>query len=438
MKVVCAFIAQKVMIAPGRCAKGVVACRSGSVAVVFAIVLPILIGIGALAIDVSQWYWEQRNLQSAADAGAVSGALELGYTGTTEALARARMDTARNDIGNTAVVTVESPPTTGAFAGDAAAITVSINKPMPLYLARIMGLGAISVSVTSTARVSSSGSDPCILGLDTTIEGAVTVNGNGSVTMDCGVAANSSHAAAVDMASGSAEMSVTDVNVVGGVSNRWGKLTTSGSISTSSAAVDDPYGDVDVTPPAGCDEQNFKLNNNANVTLSPGTYCGGMSLKGTVDLAPGTYYIKGGDLQINASATVTGDDVTLVLTNDGSDFATINKINGGANVELEAPTTGDFAGLAIIQDRDAPSCTGGGCNRVNGGSDLNIKGAIYIPNQSIDFTGNSDVTNNPNDGCLQIVARQVLFSGNSALTNADCENAGVKKINVGVLAGLVE
>jgi hypothetical protein len=400
-----------------------------------------MIGIGALAIDVSQWLWEQRNLQSAADAGAVSGAMELAYTGPSQAERRARIDTERNDIGAEAVVTVETPPSFGAFAGDAAALAVLIDKPMPLYLARVVGLESVTVSVRSAARFDNAGGQ-CVLGLDESIEGAVEVDGNGSVTMDCGVAANSSDPAAINMDSGSARMSVTAVTTPGGVNNRWDGLTASEGMTTGAAPIDDPYDEVEISERGKdetlCDETNFRLNNNADVDLLPGSYCGGMSLKGTVDLASGTYYIKGGELQINAGATVRGTDVTLVLTTDGSDYASI-KINGGADVELSAPTdeTERYAGLVIMQDPDAPACTGGNCNRINGGANMNLQGAIYIPNQSIDFTGNSNITNDPDHGCLQIVARQVIFTGSSALTNADCEDAGVKDIGT-LLVNLVE
>ena len=52
----------------------------GSMAIVIAIVLPILIGFMGLSVDVTNWYLAKRKVQTAVDSGAISGALTLSYT----------------------------------------------------------------------------------------------------------------------------------------------------------------------------------------------------------------------------------------------------------------------------------------------------------------------------------------------------------------------
>ena len=49
--------------------------------------------------------------------------------------------------------------------------------------------------------------------------------------------------------------------------------------------------------------------------LSPGCWTGGVNLSGTQTLAGGIYIIDGGQLKINANATVTGSNITFVLLN---------------------------------------------------------------------------------------------------------------------------
>ena len=44
--------------------------------------------------------------------------------------------------------------------------------------------------------------------------------------------------------------------------------------------------------------------------LDPGRYCSGLSLKNTVNLAPGVYVIDGGTLKINANTNLNGTGVT--------------------------------------------------------------------------------------------------------------------------------
>jgi hypothetical protein len=65
--------------------------QDGAVAVIVAIMLVVLMGVGAFVLDVGNLYWERRQLQNAADAGAMSAAQELIAGGSeNEALAEAR------------------------------------------------------------------------------------------------------------------------------------------------------------------------------------------------------------------------------------------------------------------------------------------------------------------------------------------------------------
>ena len=50
--------------------------RRGAVAVAVAVLLPVLIGFAGLGVEVGWWFWIQRQNQSAADAAAISAALE--------------------------------------------------------------------------------------------------------------------------------------------------------------------------------------------------------------------------------------------------------------------------------------------------------------------------------------------------------------------------
>ena len=77
---------------------------------------------------------------------------------------------------------------------------------------------------------------------------------------------------------------------------------------------------------------------------------------------------------------------TIVLTSStSSGYATAN-INGGATLNLTAPTTGATMGLAFFQDRNAPTA-GTSANTFNGGGTQNIVGAIYFPNQGVTYAG---------------------------------------------------
>jgi hypothetical protein len=156
---------------------------------------------------------------------------------------------------------------------------------------------------------------------------------------------------------------------------------------------------------------------------------------------PGTYVLNKGDFTVNGGATITGDGVTIILTSStGSSYGTI-KINGGANVSLSAPTAddtsgsiqGDYTGMLFYQDRNSGSTPSLDAS-FNGGSTMEVSGAIYMPNNSVSFNGGNSTDSN---GCLMLVAQTVSFNGNADIEN-ECDMYGGNPITYGAAPGLVE
>src|SRR6266478_3934282 len=54
-------------------------CSAGAVAVVTALVMPVLLGFTSLGVEVGHWYLAQRQMQGAADAAALSAAADYIY-----------------------------------------------------------------------------------------------------------------------------------------------------------------------------------------------------------------------------------------------------------------------------------------------------------------------------------------------------------------------
>ena len=76
---------------------------------------------------------------------------------------------------------------------------------------------------------------------------------------------------------------------------------------------------------------------------------------------------------------------------------------------------GEYRGLAFFQDRNAPVINSGSPNKLYGGSNMNITGAIYFPTQRLSFSGG----NSSEGTCTRIVAYMIDFTGTSGL-NTDC------------------
>ncbi len=395
--------------------------REGVIGVLIAIAMPVLLGTTALAVEAGLWYAERRSLQTAADAGAMGAALELANNRSYNVTSAATDSAARNGwSAASSSIEVNNPPLSGADAGDTNAVEVILRQTMPLLLTQMFLSEPVVIRTRAVARITP-GTGFCVLALDPGAGGALTVGGTGDVLLtECGVASNSvaSNAMAI---SGTGKMNTESVHTVGGVSvSGSGTLTTAQDPQTYAPAIPDPYAGLAAPTVGACDETNWKSGAHANVTIYPGVYCGGLDVgqQANVTLAPGTYIIDGGGLNVNGNAALQGSGVTIIMTSSsGSDYGTVD-INGGAVVDLSAPSSGTYAGILFFQDRDAPTT---GSHSFLGGSTTEFKGALYFPKTKTIFSGG----NSSDGGCMQIVARTVEFRGNSDI-DADCTGVGVK------------
>lgn len=199
--------------------------QRGVVAVIIAILAPLLIGFAALAVDVTYWYGTHESLQMAADTAAMTDAL-VGPTSGTDATnvaeqAANRATGSRYAFGSTdasasLVVTLASNQGSGGAAAQAS-YTVVVSQPSTLFLAGIIDGFANSkptISATATAvRQAGSGGSACILATATSgqaisASGAAQIIGN-----NCGVFANSNASNPNNPSSGDA-IAVTGSGVI--------------------------------------------------------------------------------------------------------------------------------------------------------------------------------------------------------------------------------
>jgi len=407
--------------------------RSGSLIVTFAVATPVVLGAVGLGVESGLWYTAKRSLQTEADAAALSGAYERAKGRPTNVMAAAMREAVRNGFVAAApnTSTVNNPPASGPNAGEPEAVEVLLGKQQqPLFSG--LFLGDLTISVRSVAMVQTTGT-ACVLALDPSMDGALTSTGNPTVNMaGCVMAANSTSASAINM-TGSTTVTAQSLWTAGGYTNGGSatiNLTT--PAETNAWALDDPYASMTVPNLSGCDHNNFS--SNSTQTLNPGVFCNGFSLQSHANIAlnPGTYYIDGGNLQIQGGAKVRcncpgpNDGVTFVMTSStsASQIGTAD-IRGGADVVLSAPKTGSFAGLIFFQDPRATNTAGD--NKFNGGASMQLTGAIYSRYQTVEYTGNND---SGGANCTQIIGRHVVFTGHSTINNTGCPTAGVEPLKI--------
>ncbi len=412
--------------------------EAGSVVVLAAILLPIVIGGMGLGAETGYWYLSQRKMQHTADVSAHAGATRK-RAGDDETKIRAAAEHIAAASGMAEIV-VNNPPTSGAYAGDMDSVEVLISKTQPLLFSSIFMDAPVTIDARAVARFSSdNNSVACVLALSKTASGAVTVSGSTTVNLEgCDVHSNS-NAANSFLMSGSGILTTDCVTTVGGaVTTAQLTVNNPDCPKEQSGEIPDPFEMVLEPAVTGtCRSNKVGTPSKATALPNPQTpqenhpsgvlairFCDGLDLKGQVTFAPGLYIIQG-DVTVNAGeeTQLFGDGVTFFITSGGR-----LRFNGAAQLNLSAPTEGPFKGILFFGDRD-DNVT----HLVNGASGSTLQGAIYAAGSAIEYKGNSTTSN----GCTQLIGNTVTFIGNSTM-NSKCEAAGYDDIETGQVVRLVE
>jgi uncharacterized membrane protein len=129
------------------------------------IALIVLLGLGGLATDAGLLWTEKRQLQTAADAAAVAGALAVVSGGNVSTAAKTDSSVNGFTDGTGGVtVTVNNPPASGSYAGNSNAVEAIVSKPESTYFLRVV-LGYNSVAIQARA-VAHTGAHDCIYVVD--------------------------------------------------------------------------------------------------------------------------------------------------------------------------------------------------------------------------------------------------------------------------------
>jgi Flp pilus assembly protein TadG len=383
--------------------------RGGSVAIMMGLVLPVVIGMTALGSEIVFLLFKHRQMQSVADAAALSAAtaIQTGYPGFAVEARAITASLGFNDQVNGVTITPNNPPATGPNTGNSSAVEVIVSQPQTLFLVTLFRSGLFNLTARAVA-LPGTGTD-CVLQLNGSPPSTgVTISNGANVNLTtCGLAADSTGNPSLLMNSG-AQLNAQSVSVSGTASITNGAaINPSSALKTSQPAVLDPYAGVAMPSYSGCGFNN-KVLAFGTWTLSPGVYCNGLSLGngGTVTMNPGVYFINQGVFSVQGGVTLTGTGVTIVLTSStGSGYATVNIANG-TNVTLSAPTAGATAGIVFFGDRSAPASN---VADFGGGATINVTGALYFPTQEVIFQNGSSNSSS----CTQLIAGTIQFTGGS-------------------------
>jgi len=417
----------------------------GVSAVVVAVALPGLIGFGALGAETGLWYTIKLQNQSAADAAAISAAYEViaGKIDVTNDLTpAASAAAAQNGYSGTSPAVIYPYNDSTVSSG----IAVTLQQTQRALLAS-MFLSGVTITTKAVAVIEIL-DNPCILALSTSGTD-VEVSAASSLDLpNCSVAANSTSNSSIDIQDSTGSITAVTLITPGEISLQGNAidppappsefiLTSQPMIGARSIA--DPYaGTLTHTflttgmPTVGSCKSSttgkVKTYSKANCIIA------GLSIKTgqTVDLSPGTYWIKGnltiassGVLKCPTCDNVNGVTIILIAHNNKIGYVTMPS---NATLNLNAPSSGPFAGLVLVQDSNGLpkgtlyTSTHSTFSMAPGAT---LNGLVYFPNSSMTLEGAAGTVNSK---CLLLVADTVTFNGTFSLDTSGCVSAGLTNL----------
>jgi hypothetical protein len=371
-----------------------------------------------MAVDGGALQREKRLAQKAADAAALAAAVEIFRARTDSVTASALGESRNNGFANGhrgVTVTVTYPTTSGFFVG-ANYVKVVVQRRMASLFASFVGRDSVTVTAQAVAGLGTA-TQQCLVVLDGSAGPALEVKSQARVTATgCGVTVNSSDNSgspqAVDVQS-SSYLTTGSLSVVGGVS---GSGIYTPAATTGVPLAPDPMGYLTwPAVPNTCNFTNVNINTAAEaaVALTPGTYCGGITVATvSATMMPGVYYLRGQNagkaLSIKSAGGLSGTGVTFVLDSSSSGQFGIVDIESSGIVNLSAPTTGTWAGILMYQN---PSATSSLTNIFQSGSTSMLSGTIYFKNTSVEVKSSGANGSTTIDGAL--LARTISVHDNA-------------------------
>jgi hypothetical protein len=381
------------------------------VAVIMAIsAMPVMIA-ASIGLDMASSSQTKSQIQTAADAAVLAAARRLAIGADDSDKQQLALDTFYANLSPSLQhLVVGSPEVDIDFPTNTVKLSASVTTS-PLIGS--FATDAIALGVEAAATISE-GTPICMMALNPHAEAAVSIQGTADIVADgCSIQINSDHEEALHQ-NGSATATAESYCVQGGYSGS--NITP--EPEENCAAENDPLEDQFAEDWAeegfdsmGCTYSNVEQINSTDVTnLSPGIYCGGLTIKkGTVVLQQdGIYLFRDGPLEIQSQGRLQGSEVAVLFDGDST---TRLVTQAGASIDISARSSGTFKGIAFGQH---PSSVPDDPHLLIGGGEIEINGIVYFPEQELKITGGGEI----GSGSAQfaIMADTIAIEGNGQLT----------------------
>lgn len=300
--------------------------ENGQAIVLTVVSLALLMACIGLAVDVGTLFNAKRKVQIAADAGAVAGALELAYNGSSNVSTSVDNAAMANGITNSNQITVTPSPTDGYHQGSGF-VEVVVRQPNPTFFMGIFVPGKVKVAARAVAGITPAPS--CGYVLDPTAKGALSLQGNATInSAGCGWDVNSNDPQAACITGGSALLNAPYVRFRATTITPAGNCNGTLSIPTfkGTSIISDPLGGLSAPAASACSSPGGTTVTASTLTVGAsdpnaaltGIVCftNKVTISGTGTLGvtgTATTYVFNGGVEINGGANITVPNGTFVI-----------------------------------------------------------------------------------------------------------------------------
>ncbi len=371
--------------------------QSGGVALPFALALGGLAVGSSVAVDYSNISTQRTRLQSIADASALAAVREFRLGNASSSII---IQAAQNHANSALAGSKETVQVTPSVDTANKSVTVRVSTSVLSFFPGITGRSATEIATTATAKMVG-GAPVCVVGLDQNATSTIEMDKSAKLSApECAVYSNSKMPNGL-MAKNSAVMKAAFICSAGGKSSP-GPGSFLPEPKTDCPVIPDPLAQRKQPAASSCTATAMVVKGSM-LSLSPGTYCGGLTLTNAarVTFSPGVFIFKDGPLVVTGGATLEGINVGLHFKGKNATM----KFDTASSVSLTAPKAGDMAGLLISEDRANPL---GQQFDILSNDARTLLGTIYLPQGRLHIGANSAVADK--SAYTVVVARRFTLS----------------------------
>ena len=160
--------------------------ESGQALIFVALSMTIILGVVGMATDVGTLLHDKRDLQIAADAAAIAGAVEENFNPAAASVqaagAAAATQNGLTNGSNGAVVTINPPPVYGPHAGAAGYVEAIVTKTEPVFFMKLFGFPSMNVTARAVA-FNGAASTNCLLAINPNQPDTIHLQGSFNVAV---------------------------------------------------------------------------------------------------------------------------------------------------------------------------------------------------------------------------------------------------------------